>query len=64
VYVCVCKAVRERDIDRAVEDGAGHLRDLTRSLGVGTACGRCVRCARQCLDQALDARQREAQTAA
>ena len=55
MYVCVCNAVSDRDIYAAVERGACHLRDLTRDLKLGTCCGRCVDCAKRCLDEALTA---------
>lgn len=49
MYVCVCQAVTDREIQQAARDGARTLRDLRRDLGVGVDCGRCVSCARQCL---------------
>jgi bacterioferritin-associated ferredoxin len=42
MIVCVCKAVSDRHIRTAVKDGATSLRDLTRDLGVGTCCGKCL----------------------
>lgn len=56
MYICVCKAVRERHIRAAVGRGVVHLRDLTRELGVGTCCGKCVPAAREALMAALDSR--------
>lgn len=53
MYICVCKGVSDRRILRAVEQGAAiSLRDLTRELGVGTCCGKCVPAARALLDEA------------
>ncbi len=54
MIVCVCKAVSERHIRAAVKDGASCLRDLTRGLGVGTCCGKCVPEARATLSASLD----------
>jgi len=42
MIICVCKAVSDRHIRTAVNDGATCLRDLSRELGVGTCCGKCV----------------------
>jgi bacterioferritin-associated ferredoxin len=42
MIVCICKSVSESHIRSAVRAGACHLRDLTRDLGVGTCCGKCV----------------------
>ena len=52
MYVCVCKAVTERQIHQAARDGAQTLKDLRRDLGVTTECGRCASCAKQCLREA------------
>jgi len=59
VYVCICKAVTERQIQDAVQAGAHSLKDLRRDLGVGSECGSCVAYARQCLHEAKEA-QRQA----
>ena len=49
MYVCVCKAVTERQILSAAESGAQTLHDLRRCLGVASECGRCARHAHQML---------------
>lgn len=53
MYVCVCNAVTERQIHQAAAQGARQLRDLRHSLGVTAECGRCARCAHDCLQAAL-----------
>lgn len=54
MYVCVCKAVSDRQIRRAVrEDGVVSLRELTRELALGTCCGKCVPQAREILSETL-----------
>lgn len=47
MYVCVCHAVTDRDIESAVAEGCCSLRQLREQLGVGKTCGRCARCARE-----------------
>jgi len=54
MIICVCKAVSDRHIRSAVKGGATSLRDLTRELGVGTCCGKCVPEARATLSASLD----------
>mgnify|MGYP000184434495 CR=1 FL=1 len=54
MYVCVCRAVTERQIEAAVKGGARHLRDLRSELGIIEDCGRCARCAKQCMDKAIE----------
>ena len=53
MYVCVCHAVTERDIDNAVAEGCCSYRQLREQLGVGSCCGRCAGCARQVLKNSL-----------
>ena len=55
MIVCVCKAVSDRQIRNAVKGGASSLRDLTRELGVGTCCGKCLPEAKTALCASLDA---------
>jgi bacterioferritin-associated ferredoxin len=54
MIVCVCKAVSERQIRTAVKNGATSLRDLTRELGVGTCCGKCLPEAKSTLAASLE----------
>jgi bacterioferritin-associated ferredoxin len=53
MIICVCKAVSDRHIKAAVKDGATCMRDLTRELGVGSCCGKCVPEARSVLSHSL-----------
>lgn len=52
MYVCVCRAVTERQIRDAAHAGARTLKDLQRILGVANECGQCAAAARQCLAEA------------
>lgn len=49
MYICVCKAVTERQVKEAVKEGACSLRDLRETLGVTSECGRCAKYALDCL---------------
>ncbi len=42
MYVCICNAVTDREIEAAVDAGARRLRDLRRGLGVAGRCGKCA----------------------
>lgn len=55
MYVCVCNAVTERQIVKAVEAGCQTMKDLRDELGVGACCGRCAGCARSVLRQTVKA---------
>lgn len=53
MYVCLCRAVTDRQIRESVENGASSFRDVRAELDVGTCCGRCVPEARELIDQTL-----------
>ncbi len=53
MYVCICKAVTERQIEDAVARGAHCLKDLKHELGVASECGKCASEAKHCLKLAL-----------
>ncbi len=42
MIICVCKAVNDRAIRRAVAEGHDTFDALQFELGVGTCCGKCV----------------------
>jgi bacterioferritin-associated ferredoxin len=52
MIVCVCRRVSEKDIARAVNDGALDFDALQFETGVATQCGRCGDCARDVHAQA------------
>ena len=52
MYVCICRAVTERQISEAVQGGARTLKDLKHKLGVACECGLCAPCARTCIEEA------------
>ncbi len=42
MYVCVCQAIRERDVDAAVRGGARRPSDVFRACGKAPQCGGCA----------------------
>lgn len=52
MYVCVCKAVTEKDVQREVSQGARSVRDLRERLGVCSDCCKCAGHARSLLPRA------------
>ncbi len=42
MYVCICKAVTDKQIRRAAAKGVDNLYELRASLGVGSGCGSCA----------------------
>ena len=53
MYICLCKAVTDRQIHAAVSEGCDSMRSLQRELGVASCCGKCAPSAREVLDDAL-----------
>ena len=56
MYVCVCHAVTDKDIRKAVDRGACSLFDVQNELPVGSCCGRCEDTARSVVDEQLNKR--------
>lgn len=49
MYICICNAITDRQINEAVANGATTLADLQYELGVATECGTCLDSAVQLL---------------
>ncbi|MEO8937757.1 MAG: (2Fe-2S)-binding protein [Burkholderiaceae bacterium] len=65
MIVCICKAVNDRAIRRAVAEGHDTFDDLQFELGIGTQCGKCVSAACEVLCEArLEAQATQPHTAA
>jgi bacterioferritin-associated ferredoxin len=54
MVVCICNNVTEKDIKRAIRDGASSMTCLQERLAVSTRCGQCHSSARACLDALVD----------
>lgn len=53
MYVCLCKGVTDRDIRKAVAEGASSLREVRDCTGAMTQCGRCRQSTREVLQESL-----------
>ncbi len=53
MYVCLCNGITDRQICRAVQEGARSIDDLKADLGVATNCARCTDCAEQLIAEVL-----------
>ena len=42
MYLCVCRAIREREVDAAVRAGARRPVDVFRACGKSPQCGGCA----------------------
>ncbi|MBI4817150.1 MAG: (2Fe-2S)-binding protein [Deltaproteobacteria bacterium] len=52
MLVCICRAVRERDLERVIQLGARTTREVSRACGAGTSCGACVPMVRDMIQRA------------
>jgi len=49
MYVCVCRAITDEQVRRAVAGGADTLAKLRETLGLGVDCAKCLEYARRFL---------------
>ena len=54
MYVCICNAVTEKEIEKAVDGGCNSLRQLEDQLGVASQCGSCAFDAAACLQKSME----------
>ena len=53
MYICLCQAVTDHDIEAAVRAGAHTMHEVQQSLAVSTGCGTCASAAQMVIDQTL-----------
>lgn len=49
MFICICNAITERQVQAAVAEGANTLSDLQGQLGVAACCGCCAETAAEYL---------------
>ena len=52
MYVCVCHAITEADVENCIAQGAKSLCGLRGCLGIASTCGQCAKLAEQMLERA------------
>lgn len=55
MYVCICKAVSEKDVLHAIEKGVRTLKEIQKNCGAGTDCGACCSKVNAILDKTIQA---------
>ena len=53
MYVCVCNRVTDKQLKKAVENGAHSMGALQQALSVGNNCGTCLETAQSVLNETL-----------
>lgn len=51
MYICICKAVTEKQIQQHLAEGVNSFQELRERTGIATQCGKCSCDARSCLRQ-------------
>jgi bacterioferritin-associated ferredoxin len=62
MYVCICRAIREREVDAAVRAGARRPIDVFRACGKSPQCGGCACDMRQRINETITREQSAAPT--
>jgi bacterioferritin-associated ferredoxin len=62
MYICNCRAIRERDVDAAVRAGARRPVDVFRACGKSPQCGSCACEMRQRIGRTIAREQASPQT--
>lgn len=47
MYVCICKAVTDQDLEDLMSAGCTNIRDLQKKCKVGADCGACLNSVRE-----------------
>ena len=42
MYICICKSITDKQIQRAAANGVDNLYELRQTLGVASVCGTCA----------------------
>lgn len=53
MYVCLCKAVTDRQIKEMINGGACSYAEVRKELGVATQCGKCGQMAKSIVQTAV-----------
>jgi bacterioferritin-associated ferredoxin len=62
MYLCICRAIREREVDAAVRAGARRPVDVFRACGKNPQCGGCALDMRRRINQTIACEQAVPQT--
>ena len=55
MYVCICKAITDKQIRQAAQSGVRSLWELQKELGVASNCGKCKETAIEILSESKSA---------
>ena len=55
MYLCVCRAVRESEVDIAIDQGCRTFKDISDQTGCSKECGQCAQTVKGYIDQRIEA---------
>jgi bacterioferritin-associated ferredoxin len=53
MYICICNALTDKQVDRAIKDGCREPSDVYKACGTQPQCGRCMETMWHMLDTAM-----------
>lgn len=53
MYICICKAITDKQIYQVINEGAHSRRQVYKCTGAGSVCGKCCHYIKQILDESL-----------
>lgn len=54
MFICMCYGITDKQIKNAVENhGVGNIRDLKKTMSLGTQCGKCIDMAQEIIDNTV-----------
>lgn len=61
MYICVCKAVTDRQVTQAINAGVDSRKRLMQCTGAGGVCGKCTASFKALLEENTQSRNMQAQ---
>ena len=53
MYVCICNALTDTQVTRAIENGCHQPKDVYKACGTQPQCGRCIETMTNMLNRAM-----------
>ncbi|MDT4332652.1 (2Fe-2S)-binding protein [Methylomonas sp. MED-D] len=53
MYICVCKAVTDRQVEQALNEGVCSRKQIMQCTGAGGVCGKCTASIKALIDENL-----------
>ena len=54
MYLCVCRAVKESEVDKAISQGCRSFKDISDQTGCSKECGQCAQVVKEYIERNLE----------